>query len=482
MNTKSKQKEQKNAKGKDNNPPVEEIIEEPPKEKPKNIERFIYISTYDDGILMGKLKKLFEDINQKAFNLESVKEVYTREISESEADNNEIDYISGFQLIDNSLRITILEGITGLAMQKIKENLPKTQLNSEKFKIFCDSNILFDKRIYSIFGLSMKLIKLQKNLLNILQTYDVYLKATRYREIYDCFQIFGSLLNASTMREISLAGLFPPAEHLLMLERKYGDLLTEQDITGVFKEKKVRKKILIKDIISSTSNTNTLNSSLSRKRIVSSGKNIDNENNFNNEITSVVNNNNNRKISKVHVSKSQMNLMDNKYIKNDNNEITNIHKMMLKKKTVSRNEEFEKYLKDKKLKHVSKSQIWNSNLEYLEKIKRKKPVFERFCKHCSEENALIESPNQILFCPAKKNYYEALTKIMREKYLKDKKHFYSYSDYSLALSFPMIERERNQKYFDYIENKSKWVNAKDFERYKQPEKEKYYFPKIKNIL
>ena len=156
--------------------------------------------------------------------------------------------------------------------------------------------------------------------------------------------------------------------------------------------------------------------------------------------------------------------------------------MILKKKTVSTNEEFEKYLKERKLKHVSKSQIWNSNLEYLEKIKRKKPVFERFCKHCSEENALIESPNQILFCPAKNNYYEALTKKMREKYLKDKKHFYSYSDYSLALSFPMIERERNQKYFDYVENKSKWVNAKDFERYKQPEREKYYFPKIKNIL
>ena len=46
----------------------------------------------------------------------------------------------------------------------------------------------------------------------------------------------------------------------------------------------------------------------------------------------------------------------------------------------------------------------------------------------------------------------------------------------------MIERERNQKYLDYVENKSKWINEKDFDRYKQPDREKFYFPKINNVL
>ena len=488
MSSKNKSKDPKNLKGKDNTPQEdEEIIEEAPKEKPKNLERFIYVSTYDDGVLMSILKKLFEEINQKAFNLESVKEIYTREITESERDNNEIDYISGFQLIDNNLRITILEGISGLAMQKIKEKLPRTQLNSEKFKIFCDSNILYDQRLYAIFGLSLKLIKLQKNLLNILQTYEVYLKAKRYREIYDCFQIFGRLLNASTLKEIDSAGLFPPAEHLLMLERKYGDLLAEQDITGIYKEKKVKKKILIKDFISSSSNSNTLNSSLTKRRLISSGKYTSDGKTMNNDISSIINNNNiknNRKIPKIHVSKSQIDVVNSKYNKNnnDNYEIKNIQKMIFKKKTDSKNEEFERYLKNRKLKHVSKSQIWNNNLQDLERIKKKAPVMERFCRHCSEGTALIETPNQILFCPARNNYYEALTKKMREKYSKDTKHYYSYSDYSLALSFPMIERNKNKKYLDYVENKSKWMNEKDFERFKQPEREKYYFPKIKNVL
>ena len=490
MKSKNKPKElnkkapPKNLKGKDKKvqEQEEEKIEETPKEKPKNLERFIYISTYEDSNLMTTLKKLFEEVNQKAFNLESIKEVYTRDLSESEKDNNEIDYMSGFQLIDKTYRITILEGITGQGMKKIKEYLPRTQLNSDYLKIFCDSNILFDQRLYSKFGLSLKFIKLQKNLSDILQTYEIYEKVERYREIFDTFQIFGSLLKASTLKEITLAGLFPQADYLLMLERKYGDLLTEQDMTGIYKEKKIKKIFLIKDLLSSSSNSNTINSSFSRRRMISSGNNSNNEKTANNN-NNIINNNKIKK-PKVHLSKSQINVVNSKNNISGmyNDEIKNIHKLIFKQKTDSKNNVFENFLKEKKSKHLSKSQIWEDNIKYIENIKQKVPVVARFCRPCPEGGEIIERPKEILFCPGKENYYEALTKKMRKKYLKDKKHYYSYSNYSLALSFPMIERDRNQQYLDYVENKSKWINEKDFERYKQPEKEKIYFPKIKNVL
>ena len=259
MKTKNKGKEvskkanQKNIKGKDkkieDTEEEEKEVEEIPKEKPYNLERFIYITDYNDGDLMFSLKKLFEEINQKTFSLLSTKEIYTRNLTESERDNNEIDYISGFQLIDKAYRITILEGITGLGMKIVKETLPKTKLNNKNLKIFSNLKILFNKRIYSKFNLCLKFIKLSRNLQNILQTYEIYEKAHRCREVYDSFQIFGSLFRAETMEEISLANLFPEAEHLLMLERKYGDLLTEQDMTGIYKEKKNKKRIKLSDLI-----------------------------------------------------------------------------------------------------------------------------------------------------------------------------------------------------------------------------------------
>ena len=110
---------------------VEEQIPEPVPEKEKNLERFIHVTTYQDSNSMGIIRQLFEEINQPAFELRSVKEIYTRALTDEERDNNEIDYISGFQLIDRNIRITILEGITGKAMKKIKEKLPKTQMNTK---------------------------------------------------------------------------------------------------------------------------------------------------------------------------------------------------------------------------------------------------------------------------------------------------------------------------------------------------------------
>jgi hypothetical protein len=174
---------------------------------------------------MEKINSLFEEINQKAFDLRSPKEIYTYSLTPEDRDNNEKDYISGFQIIDKVSRLTILEGITGKAMKKIKEAFPKTQMNNKTYMVFSDSNVLFNKRMYSLFDLSLKFIKIRTNLSEILTTFDIYLKSTNYREIYDAFMNMGSILKAQTLKEIANANLFPLAESLLLLERKYGDIL-----------------------------------------------------------------------------------------------------------------------------------------------------------------------------------------------------------------------------------------------------------------
>ena len=196
---------------------------------------------------MKKLKQLFEEINQSAFNLRSPKEIYIRELTEEERNNNEIDYISGFQILDKKIRITIIEGITGKGIKKVKETLPRYQMNNNNFKIFSDSNILFNKRIYSKFDLQLKFIKLRDTFEEILTTYDIYLKTKRYREIYDAFLNFGAILKSKTLEDISRANLFSNDDDLLFLERKYADILTEEDLTGIPKKKKIRKKINLEE-------------------------------------------------------------------------------------------------------------------------------------------------------------------------------------------------------------------------------------------
>ena len=453
------QQKQPAQKGKNKNEPEEEEEPQgPPPEKPLNLERFIYVTNYLDSYFMQNLKQLFEEINQTAFNLKSVKEIYTKGLTEEERDNNEIDYISGFQLIDKNMRITILEGITGKAMKKIKETIPKTQMNNKNYMVFADSGVLFNKRLYSKFDLSLKYIKLRETLSTILQTYDIYTKANKYRQIYDAFLNFGSILKAQTLKEISQANLFPDAESLLLLERKYADILNDEDMTGIHKEKKKKKRIKL-DSLTKTSTSGFSGRSSSNKKTKRSDS----------------------------LNESGLNsLMEDKSKKLEENEKNNLEKIEKKveeaKRLIpvdARNLEYENYLREKKLKRIKSEDIWRRNIEDLCSMKRK-PHHNRFCMNTPFASS---SHNIILFGPSRINHYEEITKNMREKYLKDKNHFYTYSLYGLNLNFPMIERDRNEEYLNYMENKKKWhVRDKDFDRYKQPAREKYYFPKINNIL
>ena len=396
----------------------------------------------------------------------------------------EIDYLSGFQILDNQKRITIIEGLAGKAMQKVKEEFPKTQMNDETKMVFADSNILFDKRIYSKFDLSLKFIKTRDSLDTILTTFDIYLKSNNYREIYDTFMKIGSILKAETLKDITDEDLFPDANGLLMLERKYGDILKEEDLTGIKKEKIIKKKYLITTKnLSSTNNDNNQTTKLLFSNIEDDNKNnLFKSNNINNNnpiFKKLVKNalnlslNNNRDINNIslnkyerNIAKTETNLSYDKRILNiapkirANNKIFN---SILKKR--AQNDLKELLEPDKYLKR---------NIEDIKNLKRK-GKFERFWKPDTSE----QDPNKkIYFYSIRANHYDEVVSKMRERYLKDKNHFYSYSDYSLALSFPMIDRYRNEEYIKYMDNKSKWINKNDFERYKQPEREKIYFPRI----
>ena len=81
---------------------------------------------------MKTLKEIFETINTKAFNLKSVKEIYTKNLTNDEQTSFDIDYISGIQIIDMNYRITIIEGITLKAINYVKDKLPKLDVNKYK--------------------------------------------------------------------------------------------------------------------------------------------------------------------------------------------------------------------------------------------------------------------------------------------------------------------------------------------------------------
>lgn len=439
--------------------------EDKPYENEKLIERFIHVTTYSDSNSMEIIKQLFENINQKAFSLKSVKEIYTKELSEEERNNNVIDYISGIQLIDKEIRITILEGLTGKAMSLIKEKLPKKQMNSETFKIFSDKNILFEKRIYSKFDLSLKYIKLRETLNHILTTFDIYSKANKYRNIYNTFMNYGSILKCSTLEEISNSNLFPDAESLLILERKYADILSDEDMTGIAQVKKKKKRITVADLIENNPIKNELST------IYSGTSNETYKIQKNQYDIKESNNSNKSNISNKEISSGKRPNI------NVEEEKINPQKLKIKQSTNSRNLEYEEYLFNRKKMKIHETIL--KNKEYLKNMKRKINKDGHFCKPDITNN--IEKV--FLYSDQRLSSYSEWVESKRNEYILDKNHYYSYSNYGLNLSFPLLTN-KNQKYLDYLENKRKWVgeNGINFDRYSQPKREPFFFPKIDNIL
>ena len=413
----------------------------PQNEKAENennyVERIIIITTYNDSEFLSNLKKCFEFVNQQAFNLKSPKEIYTRDLSEEEKKSLTIDYISGVQILDKTMRITFLEGLKGKSIEKIKEFIPKKIMNNKTNKYFSDSNVFFNERIYSLFLLNLKYIKLRNTLKEILTTYDLYSKADKQREIYDSFLKLGSILRVETMKDIKEMDLFPKSEHLIMLERKYADMLIEEDLTGI--------------------NTNKKNKKKKKKKLFELYDEKEKE-----------------KQMKKSQTEKLLNIKKNYQLNENNNNINNnFMNKVFKPKLDSHNLKYIKLLNERPPQESIK-ETFEKNLIYLKDMKKKE--YFRFCMPVKENLKECQSQRNILFnSTVKNNYYVNLINRMGEKYKNDKNNHYTYSTEKIFLNFPIQDKIDEYKKFDRN-------LKKDFDRFTQPKREYIYLPKIKNEL
>ena len=88
----------------------------------------------------------------------------TKALNQDEKKNRDLDYISGFEIIDNEFRLFVLEGVSTGGMKKLAEALPRNDPNSERFKILKNPDIKFKERIYTEFNVEIKRVLLYYNL------------------------------------------------------------------------------------------------------------------------------------------------------------------------------------------------------------------------------------------------------------------------------------------------------------------------------
>lgn len=77
-------------------------------------ERVIYIFPYKSKNYVVNLQEAVNQVNLEALNIQEggVRALDTYALSQEEKNNRKLDYISGFEIIDNEFRMFVLEGLS----------------------------------------------------------------------------------------------------------------------------------------------------------------------------------------------------------------------------------------------------------------------------------------------------------------------------------------------------------------------------------
>ena len=127
------------------------------------------------------------------------------------------------------------------AILELVANLPRLEPNQHPgTKILHNANVTFARRLYGAFDADLRRIRLRKNLKELIARSDVSLE-TKYRPCSLALNRLWDILKANNMRKVrSIAG-FPEVPMLVQLYKKYGDMLTRQDLDGVSSRDQAQK-------------------------------------------------------------------------------------------------------------------------------------------------------------------------------------------------------------------------------------------------
>lgn len=153
--------------------------------------------------------------------------------------NAQMDVITGFMIIDDDMRLVVLEGLAapGKGMQRMfTEFLPRVKQNDESLKIVCNPEILFPDRIYPEFGPDLRRIRIRDKLKKLARRPEVY-NRKQVEEI--CFEAIDSIMTlkrAQDMDSTKKLDMYPTAESLNKLEVLYGEAITRPDMDGTLRD------------------------------------------------------------------------------------------------------------------------------------------------------------------------------------------------------------------------------------------------------
>jgi hypothetical protein len=203
--------------------------------------RIVLKFPYLDDDTLRLLNEGLSAINHNALpNIQGSIRSYSLEAFEKEeAIKGTLDIISGFMILDDDIRLVVLEGLAkpnGGIMRFYTEYLPKLQDNTETYSILCNPSILFSTRLYPEYCPDLKRIRIRGKLEKLAKKSEIY----NHRQVdINCFNgidLLMSLLVLKDMKTSKAFNIYPLADSLNKIELLYGEAISRTDMDGTLKK------------------------------------------------------------------------------------------------------------------------------------------------------------------------------------------------------------------------------------------------------
>lgn len=155
------------------------------------------------------------------------------------AKDAKLDVITGFMIIDDDMRLVVLEGLAapGKGMQRMfTEFLPRVKQNDDQLKIVCNPEVLFPDRIYPEFGPDIRRIRIRDKLKKLAKRPEIYNRKQVEEICFNAVDCIMTLRRAQDMDSTKKLDMYPTAESLNKLELLYGEAITRPDMDGTLRD------------------------------------------------------------------------------------------------------------------------------------------------------------------------------------------------------------------------------------------------------
>ena len=412
--------------------------------------RMIVLFKYQNDEILRAIGRGLEAINSAALpDIQGTLRSYSFTEEEIHASKEaRLDVITGFMIIDDDMRLVVLEGLAApnKGMSKMfTEYLPKIQQNNESLKILCNPEVLFPDRLYPEFGPDIRRIRIRDKLKKLARRPEVY-NRKQVEEL--CFQGIDSIMTikrAQDMISTKKLNMYPTAESLNKLELLYGEAITRADMDGTlrdqFMENYERQQKQQQQRVETPKAQNISNH----------GESLLNTNNNNN------NNNNNINTSTGRVNRE------------------------VYQPTDCRNPGFELHLQTRPLHRINYMEETRSlrQLAWEEMLKRREKREETYKTNlrtvlgeAAYKQAMIngDGPKIYLYSQQKLNFKEKAFDLLRHRISEDKNATYTYSKDFVSQTICIVDEEKLEK-DEKIKSQSEWLTQRGFQ-YPKPKTSK----------